>query len=569
MATQILYNNIDPFYGIAGTPLVSYANQFIDYGERWGEVTHITLQGTITGYCGINGVPIDGGSITGANPSGIDGGGFTSGSLSGVDGGTFYPSDGNLFSTQQWLISNFNKDFQSLQIVENNQIIFNKAYCIVKGVNFSDSNYVKKLPFTIELDCYESGFFSGTFGVLEPKNEFNIIQEKDQSIRIEHTLSCRGFNTSSINSNALQNARNYIAQFSGFNNQVTPYFIQLCSGIIPSLVSNTENINRIDGSYSVTETYIAEKDYASGVLRYSATYNSGIADGLSNVRIAGSLKTAKNLSPSLLRARYSGFSAFGAAAICYSGATNGLIDLNPYYLSSGVTEDQFARSLNFDISFNNDQTPNPYIDYKIDFNQDDLTDVTSAKFQGTIKGRGELSQRWLAVQNYATGVDIFSLTFGEYVADGYQYFLNPLAISQSINKNPFIGEITLAATYNDKILPPTGLTYLDYSLSITPSIEKFSSTAILNGSGNFYVSDLGYSNRSIISINGNAVVDPAIPTQSGVAVLTSYINYLGYLYATGNRVVLERQDISQGNRNIGNDVTFSATWSFQDIIFNP
>ncbi len=527
---KILYNGIDPFSGIAGTPLVQMNEQFIKYGEQWGVKNTITLNGTITGSCN-------------------------------------YFSD--LISGQNSLIQTFSRDFQSLQIVESGAVIFDKPYCVIRGINFADSQYLKLLPFSIQIDCYESGFFSGTYGVLEPKNEFNLIEEKDRSIRIEHTVSCRGFNTSSNDSNALQNARNYINQYSGYGSQVSPYFIKLCSGITPSLINVSETIDRVVGTYGITETYIAEKEYASGVLRYVTTYDSGIQDGISTVSLNGTLKTAKNYPPSILRARYSGFDIFSAAVLAYSGCTNGQTNLNPYYLESGITEDQSARSLNFSIRYNNDVTPNPYLDYKIDFQQDELTSITTARFDGTIKGRGELSQRWLAVQNFLSGVDPFAITYNEYVQDGYIYFLNPNATTQSITKNPFIAEINLSASYNDKLLPPSGLAYLDYTFDFTPAITKYSAISILDGTGKFYISNLGYANRAQLRINGQTVIDPSISTQNGINILKPYINYLGLTYATGNRLCLEEQIITEGNKSIGKNISFSALWTYEDILFNP
>lgn len=530
MSTQILYNGINPFSGICGTPLVQINDQFIKYDEQWGVKNTITLSSTITGGCDY----------------------FN-----------------QLISGQNSIIGTFGKDYQSLQIIESGQTIFNKPYCIIRGINFSDSQYLKLLPFNIEIDCYESGFFSGVYGILEPKNEFSFVQEKDQSIQIEHTMSCRGFNTSSTNSNALQNAKNYINSISGFNNQITPYFIQICSGIVPSLIEVHENIDRVVGTYSITETYIADKECPSGILRFISDYSSGINDGFSIIKINGNLKTAKNYPISLLRQRYSGFNPFISAVECYSGATNGLLSVNPYYLQSGITEKPFERNLDFNIIFDDSQIPNPYLDYSIEFNQDFFTSITTAKFNGTIKGRGELSQRWQIVQNYATGIDPFAITFNEYIQDGFSYFLNSGAISQSITKNPFIGEINLTVTYNDKILPPQGLVALDYNFSTTPSIEKIVAIPILNDTGNFYISDLGYSNRAILKVNGTATVDPAYSLQSGIQILTAYINSLGQMYATGSRCFLEEQQIDQGNRGVGLDINFSSTWSYEDILFNP
>lgn len=558
--TRILYNNFDVFSGIAPVPLVSQKNSFIKYGEQWGEVSRISLNGYLTGYCSnIN--YLDGGFLSGTGLNIIDGGDFSTGISSGIDGGAFYANDGNLFTNQQYLVTNFSKDFQSLQIIESGKIIFNKPYCLVKSVNFPVSNYVRLIPFQIELDCYESGFFSGAYGILEPRNEWNFTQNKDQSLTIEHNLSCRGFNTSSNNSNALQNAINYIANLSGYNGQITPYFINICSGLSPCLISQKENINRVQGTYSVNETYIFDPFFNSGVLRYTATYDSGIADGISTVKIAGNLKSCRNYPIDFVRNRYRTFDSFSSAVDLYSGSTNGQLDLNPFYVSSGIAEDSFSKTLNFDITFNNDQTPNPYLDYNVTFNRDNLTDITNAQFQGTIRGRGDLKTRYQRVLNFYTEINPYVLTLTEYQNDGYQYFLNPNPLSQSVTRNSFIGEISLGATYTDKTIPPTGFDSIDYNLNFEPPIRKFSATPILDGTGSYYVVDLGYVNREVVRLQGQAVVSQAIPVSVGILSLSNYINTLGFQYVSGNRIVLEDQQIIQGNRGIGHGLSFSAVWS--------
>lgn len=523
--TQIFYNGIDCFSGIAPTPLVSQKNAFIKYGEQWGEVSKISLNGVITGNTG-------------------------------------YFND--IISGQSGIISRFNQDYQSFQIVESGLTIVNKPYAIIRNISFPQSNYVRLLNYQIDLDCYESGFFSGVYGILEPKNEFVFTQNKDQSLNIEHNMSCRGFNTSSTNSNALQNARNYIASISGFTGQATPYFIQTCSGFSPVLIESKEAINRVQATYSVSEKYIFDPFFSSGVLRYSATYDSGIADGISTVNVAGSLKTSRNFPLNFVRNRYQTFDLFSAAVDMYSGATNGLIDLNPFYLSSGIGEDPFSNTINFQVSYNNDLTPNPFIDYKVDFARDVVTDTTTAQFQGVVRGRGDLKNRYNNVLAFASGVNTFNLTLLEYQNQGYQYFLNPNYISSSIVRNPFTAEVTLGASYNDKIIPPSGFVSLEYTLGFVPSIEKFSATPILDGTGGYYIVDLGYTNRSVLTLNGAGTVDPAFTLTSGKAILASYINSIANNYIiSGARIVLENQSISQGNVGIGLGINFNAVWSYE------
>lgn len=556
--TTILYNNINPFSGIAPTPLVSQKNTFIKYGEQWGEVTKLSLYGVITGICVPN---VNNFLIT------------QSGDFRILENGDFriLESDPELsfFNTliegQQQILSNFGKDFQSLQIFDDNNNVVTKPYCIVRSINFPQSNYVSLLPFQIDLDCYESNFFSGVYGILDPKNEFSFTQNKDQSITIQHSMSCRGFNTSSINSNSLQNAKNYIASISGFSNQIAPAFINVCSGFTPSLITQKETIDRVNGLYGVEETYIADPFFTSGVLRYSATYDSGIEDGISTVKIGGSLKASRNYPISFIRDRYNTFNSFSAAVDAYSGATYGLLDLNPFYLSSGISEDAFAGTINFDILFNNDQTPNPYIDYSVNFNHDLISDTTVAAFQGIVKGRGDLNNRYKNVLIFSSGVNIYGLTATEYANNGYQYILNPFYSTSGVVKNPYDGTVSFNASFDDKVLPVSGFSYFDYSYAFVPALEKYSAVPQLNGLGSYVVTDLGYFNRPSLSIQGKAVINQNLSRASGVNLLNNYVNLLAQPYINGkNRVYLASQEINWGNSNIGKSLNFNVSWNWEE-----
>jgi hypothetical protein len=569
---QIFYNNQDAFSGVAPTPLMSQRNEFIKYGEQWGEVTHVTLYGNIMGGC------VSGNNtflITETDDNRITQDGFyrvdQASQYTDFIENTFFDI---LISGQQTIIANLSKDFQRFQVLQDGNILIDKPFAIIRNVRFEDSTYSAVIPFQIDIDCYESGFFSGVFGVLEPKNEFSFTQNKDQSITVQHSMSCKGFNTDPNNSNALQNAKAYIQSISGFRNQILPYFINFgtgsyATGMTPSLITQKETVDRVQGSYGIEETYIFDPFFTSGVLRYSATYDSGIADGISTVKLNGSLKSSRNYPIDFIRSRYLTFDSFSAAVDAYSGASNGLIDLNPLYLSSGVSEDPFGGAINFSIAFNNDQTPNPFLDYTVTFDRDVISDVTSANFEGTIRGRGDLKSRYANVLTFSSGVNPYNLTLYEYINNGYQYYLNPLYTSFGNTRNLYAGEITLKATYNDKILPVSGFANFEYSYDILPAIEKYGSVPLLDGSGNYYVTNLGFANRATLTIAGKAVILPNISQQSGIQLLMNFVNNQAQPFIAGkNRLCLDTQSITFGNQGIGKDLSFSVTWSYEDTILN-
>jgi hypothetical protein len=221
LSTNIFYNNVDPLVGLGVVSSIEKDDEMFQPHDRWSTKSTLTVRGLLTGNCSND--------IT------------------------------TLFSRQRQLINAFSEDHKNFEIREQGQVIYLGPYTIVRSVNFPSNQYVRNLPFEITLETYQTNLFSGVFGVETPSHTIEYSQNEDNTIQVTRTIGAKGFTTTSANasSNALQNAKTWVQARTGFSNiepMGTPHFITIALGCVPCLQEFSENINRMEGSYEVTET---------------------------------------------------------------------------------------------------------------------------------------------------------------------------------------------------------------------------------------------------------------------------------------------------------------------------
>lgn len=526
MATQVLYNNINIFNGICPCPEFVPNTEFIYYGQRWAAISHVTLIGQITGKC--------------------------------VDGFA------DLVDKQNRLISGLGEDFHNLSIIENGTPIYDENYAVIKNVNFDQSRYVNLLNFQAEIDLYPPELFSGTFGCVNPSETWQFDEAENGIVNVTHEISAKGFNTST---QALQNAKDYVLARTGWNNQINPSFIQKCYSGGWNLCPQTfnESINRLTAEYKVTENFVSDiYNSGVGIVRYSTTLDSGIENGITTVSVQGNLDYCRNGTLSGMRARYKSIDLYSIAVNAYRAGSS-LINLNPYYLTSGVEEDSQNLLLNFSASFDNDTSPIVSVDYKVDLNTNELSEITAVQLDARIFSRGSLAARYPRVLNYYDNNFFpYYLANTQYQNAGYPYLLNVQPISENISKNPLAGEINYSATWSDKLPIPSGLKDLNYTVQVTPPIKQFSNRPSLFCNGTYFVYDLGYVNREKVEVQGQATVSKNNTIESGVLIVSNYVQAVKNKYAPGNwdsnRVIIEDNQLTTGDP-ANHYISFIAAWS--------
>jgi hypothetical protein len=531
MSIQIYYNGQLASPSGQPIPLFGESNNFLKFGERWCDVKTITLRSNLTG-CTYNSIQ----------------------------------------SAKLQLEQIYSNDFRPLSIIQDGQTVYYSPYNKINNITFDDSIYVGVLGYSVSLESYPPELFSGHFGVIEPVNEWNFVQQDNQLLEITHRISARGINTSSGFNNAFQNAKDYVLSLTGSNSFITPYFINYCTGINLCIDTFKEDINRFENIYTIEERYIADMyNGGAGYIRYSADYNCDINRGLATLSLNGEVKSCKNADLATLRAKYNTFDVYSAAMKSYSDACN-RIDLNPTYLSSGISEDNYNKKITFNIQFDNDFTPKTYFDYSTEIKIDEL-DITTVDIRGTIKGRGDLQNRWQNVQNYYNNqLNLFYLASQAYLDFNNGviiYPLNPIQQNYSVSKNPFIGEISVSTSYNNKDILPVEMKDLDYTVSFHPAFYQIQSLPLVNlGSGsvcnsNYYTVNLNYLNRAGIELRGRIVGSCTGNYNVTLGAIKNLANNTILSYGTTNRIFLDKNNVSQSNEFIGNDLNFNFSWSFE------
>lgn len=517
---KIIYNNQDAFAPFP-TPFVGLDQNNIRYGELWGAEDTFTLDGVITG-CRFE----------------------------------------DIYSGQQKLLNNWNKSYQNLEIWQyqgiGSGLIYKSSFVEIDSISFPSDKYVGVLPYTINLKCYPSGYFSGEYGILEPSDEWNFGEQDNVAASVTHSVGCRAFNTSNGDNNSLERARVWVLNKRGFDSIISPTFIENFTTGNLCLISTAENIDRFNGTYSIIDTYssdLARSGY--GVLRYTTDFQSG--DNLISVSLNGSIQGCGQ-SITGVRSVFAALDKYQTAAISYEKifAKN---DLNPIPLTFNVSEDPLNSSLNFNYSFDNDNSPESVFDYDVSINSGSFI---AASINGVVSSRGgDIRTKLNKSKAYASGIAPFELTasiYNDFFANFAVVPLNSRARTSGISINEFNGTVSLNATFDNKPTPSC-LDSFEYTLNFIPSLRKFDNKAVVNGSGIYSVVDLGWANRATLSINGNAVISDVCSAASGLNVVKNEINSLVSQYATTNNIIIESNQISI-NKNNEKILSIDASWSF-------
>jgi len=526
MRTEIYYGDIPIFSGLCPTPLLSRKESFVRYGKRWATAESISLEGILTGC----------------------------------------PNFGEMLNRQALLLSGFSKNFQELRIEEEGQTIYSQPVTFIKGISFQESNYSYLLPFSIELEAYPSGFFSGFYGVLDPQNVFSFSQQGDDIVSISHDVSAKGFNTSASQTDALQNAINFCQAHSGLQGLVAPNFIS--SGGVSNSVLKTvsQTVDRLNASCSISETW----DYdpvlsGEGLLRYSSSFDSGSEEGVVKASLAGSLIGGHNVELGALRSRMSTLDFYEITSGHYSQLFDG--ELNTKELSVNIEEDPLENSINFTYSFDDDPRPNPFFKDSFSMNLDELNASKTASIEVDFGWRGNCKCNneagWEALQAAANSFNYYQLAAerNEYYNSGT--FLKISPISSGVSQNKDSCQLTVSVEFENldlSLIPPHPLQSFGYSIDVKPAIPQYSARPTIC-KGHYSIYDLNYLNRATFTINGNSLVKKCESLASGEVVTKCMVEQVASRFVSGQDIVLTSQSFEKNIGDEGRGFSFSYSWT--------
>ncbi len=472
----IKYNDkLVPVSGCGPTPYLSLDDNVLIYGDKWGLGRSITLNGTITG-CNYN----------------------------------------DLYSGQTGLVDVFSDSYKTLSVYESVDAansyseVYSFSGCSVDNISFSEASYNRVAGYSVSLTSYPSGltgYFSGTYGVLDPVDNVRINEGNDGFATLNRQVSARGFVTTTID-DALSNAKNYVQgrtgvadiltinQISGFENS---------SAFTPVLVQTSESIDRLALTYSVSQTYRfpmitgdteSEKEYSFNnnyITTYSTNLTSGAGDDFVTASIQGEIKAGitgadgDDLISGLLE-QLSGLSPYAVVSGKYREPNNLKFCQDP--ISFSVSQDLKARKVSFNASYDNLEFyntanskyihDNTFLDATINHIIDETTQITTITVVGEIKSRGSTKNKYTKSLAYLdqlmedgesnTAPRIFDFAndyYTAYTSTSPVLSLNKKPTNVVVNANSGLGTISIDATFDnrDRFL---GLSLTDYTLNYSP-----------------------------------------------------------------------------------------------------
>ena len=523
--TKIYYDNNDLFSGIAPTPYVSKQDSMIQYGSRWGVGTALSLIGNITGQC----------------------------------------EDFEFFiQKQEELSSRLLYDYKSLVIQQDNNNIYSGEYAIINSINYGESLYVGLVPFQIDITVYDSELFSGQYGILDPSDFFSYKQNDDGTTSLSHTISARGFNTET---QALINARNWVLGRTGLDYKIEPFFNTNCYNNTYCLQSRGETINPWTAEYSVSEEYLrSDKNQNGYLLNYTSSIDTDIDSGITAITVAGTMQGCYDDGIEELREKMDDVDLYHLVLVAYNKARGGTTEdlvVNNYPLSETFNESENDNKIDFSVVYDDNPSPLVICDYEVSLDYDELSEVTRVAISATIRSRGPKSERLDNVTEYFnTKFDPFHLANKQYKQSTEvpnSYLLNKLPITESLSTNHFEGEISYSAQWTNKKAFPEPFKDLSYNINITPTIRQYAPYKILDQNGRHVVLDLGWANRSSITIGGQGFMKYGSTFEEGRNTIVSILNKL--VRDFGGRDFLNSQDITEINPG---EISFNASWTYYD-----
>jgi len=439
--------------------------------------------------------------------------------------------------------------------------------CYIDSISIDGANYIGMVPYTLNLKCYGKNNFM-FHGVKNVSREISFSETKDKKIEISHNISAQGIRTSGVN-NALYNAINFVNNFTGNISNFGPFYYGSIAS--PILLTQREQINPLDATCAINETYVIDQSGGGPVLRYTINVKSGIDDGNVELTLNGSVEGGRTYNFSQLQTRVSDVDLTQKPFA--DSETFNLVGLNFNYKNN-------QNILNFTKNYSNDGRiySNTMVDFNIDIQRDFLTDFQTVKFNGKVMPTIDLDFNNVSgVFNTEFNVttnkinDLLNLNTGI-----FKQTYNTKPNIRTINYDQNNAQISIDEEYDDIQKTYKNLVDINYSIKINPAIKNYKSSAILDDKGGYYIENINYNRRKTISIDGSAIIDNSIPKPIIEDEIKEFLNqkivsnYLRNL----KDLILDSQNISLNLQS--NLVNFSFQYTcedtqnlFTDSIFYP
>ena len=447
------------------------------------------------------------------------------------------------------------KNFQTLTVSghDTNFILNN---CSVTGLSFGSSPYRGLLDYTISITGYDNtnDFVTSNYGVSSPTDSW-AYSDAGGTASLVHTISAQGYNSSTNGSyDAFLKAKAFVESRKGVSNKIPSFLIENAHpGSALILTSRSEQVNRLGGSYSLTENYsfatnesqeaaglesnVPKMQTANILFSYSLSIDEQQGGDFVSMTLSGNVAGDKSDSTkwNQVKEDFRSRDFYELANEAYKNYVRGgenrthgqNIELNKSPINFSVNPNEEARTIGFSLTYDNNDlyekakiknAQGAYFDYNISFQHDNILDVITVSCSGTIRVRGSLVKRnevakslldleVLKDNSFRVRKEAQELYHKMYPArSGYK--LSPRPSNINVNQNEFDGTITYSASFSDDDFPEESeLEAFGYSVQVTPSTQEYKPVGSCEKNGHYLVFDLNLATKrekANISVNANA-----------------------------------------------------------------
>jgi len=527
--TKIIYDSFD--FGDQPTPFLSSQENFLKYGENFGSEESYSLNGQLTGR-----------------------------------------DFNDLRSEQLKLISGFSKDF-GIFIVKDfkpyEAEVMVRSGVKIDSIDFGQSKYNKIIDYNINFTAYPVDYFGDNYGVIDPQESWSFEEGNDGIVSISHLISAKGIETPQADSydksSSLQNAIDYVRQRTGSTQTfISPHFICKDSDYSLNLNSLQESIDRVQGTYSVTESYSSDLYGNSGILRYSADIDSSI-DAPNSISIKGRLEGSIGDPISIIRNRFLTYDWFSTASEFLTNQF-GSTSIGQEPLQKDITEDLFNNYINFSYSFGDDESIRDQVRVDTNISINSGTSLVSVSVGGSVTSSADKSIRSGLIQSAFEDINIFDIANGEFNA----FFGGnaPKSLSNRVTADSFSRDsdtfaINFDQSFDNKDAPEEDFfKEVKTSLSFTPSKISIASSALPGKGGKYDTIDLEIKNRAYLDISLNAILETGSSLSMDQLVSSLKVKSNDMLSEYGKLQSLNLEGVSIGTGD-PLSITLNSKYSFE------
>lgn len=363
------------------------------------------------------------------------------------------------------MISGLLSEYQTLS-VEGESFPF----CKPTNIGFSDSDLTTFLPYSVEFERHDSKSFSQYYGITNPVDSWAFQEQQSRVVQATHSVSAQGLKTGS--SDPLVSARTFVnSRLSGFNNLsiINP------SGI-PFLLSKTEEVDRFQNTYSATETYsfsTSRNPITNSAIITANTKINYVKGGESSVSVDGSIVgdiTGSSVSSSMFspsHAKTLAIQAIERSKSSYENSIYGILNNGPETYDYNVNET--ANKIDFSFTFRDPfriRKNDVLNEYTVTVAATKDNNTITASIDGTLTYSGpfdifngyaiESSPRYLKIVQELNSLNPYNLVrekYSNFISNVGIYedsnYLNPIPVSESVTKSPFVPSISYSYSYDN------------------------------------------------------------------------------------------------------------------------